>query len=503
MPRIDINLYSIKNEFNNLRRNIGDYKDDMNNMFVNLNKVDSVWNDDNSIAFINRIKKDQVDFLEHVLSITNYANLINEFISSIENSVYNEFGIRNVKTIKYDSSIMDSIFNSLDRLIDYLDQCNNLITYMAIPNGFIYKENLVKMENYFINSENQCIDLKNKLARISWYINNAYNNAINSINRVNYIEIDGKILEYNYHIFNSLEGKKVKFEDVNRISSGNSNKIDSKISQQELNNSNVYQSTNNTILNHKIDNDSLNSQRLVTPNVTKLENDLDKVSASAVMQNRNISNADVNHDIDTNELNSSRINGISSANINHEIESDELRANGENVYSNARLDHEIKADEIENTIKYGSSNTSINHDIKSDELKLNEKVIQFNGNTVENNVTPGSAVTSPVNRVNTNNRISDINFNNNTSTTGIGKINTTNNNVINNQVDSSSISSEKIDYSGDNSINVNVESRGINASKIDDASFDNHINTNVKNNALDAVKTNIDDVLNAIDINMN
>ena len=449
MPRININLYNTKNELRDIKGYLNEYKNDLNSMFVNLNKVDTAWNDDNEVAFINRIKKDQISFLEHILSMANYVNVLTEFISMLENAIYNEFGIRNARSIIFDSSLMDSIIRSIDNIIDYLDDCNNIIAYMAIPDDFSYKENLIRMENYFTSPENQFIDFKNKLNRINRTLSNAYYSARDNINRVNYVEIDGKTLEYNYRIFNSLEGKKVKFENVNKYSNQNNNKIDVNINSNTIS-STINNNLGDNTIHNRIDSNKLDNQNKVASAITDFEHEIDDVIAQASSQNRNISNASVNYDIDSKTLNASLGNKYNNSTINHDIESNQVSSSKINAYNNNNL---------------------INYNLESKDdviSKVNNSNVDMHNSEIESTKIEGNS-----------------------------------DNKINTNMNNSEITSEKIAYSDNNSINVNVGTSGISANKIDTNFDSNKINTNINNSTLEASKSNYDDIVNLINTNVN
>ena len=498
MPKIVINLYNTKNDLKSLKTYINEYKTDVNDMYVNLNKVDSAWNDDNSVIFLNKIRNDRNTIIEHFSSVSRYITSVEEFVESLENTIYREVGIRNVKSVRFDSTLVDSVISSIDRLIDYMEECNNIITYMAIPNDYGYKDALVRMENQFIAPENSFINLKNTLNRISRAISNTYYNTRDIINRIDFIEIDGKRIEYNYRLFNSLEGKQVRYERVNKYSQKDSNKIDNNVNQNGLNIRNNSNNLNENKFDINIRGDKLTADSRLASQTTKITNDLDDVVLDGVSQNRNVSGANVIPEINNEDINSTNKYSSMVNHIQTGIKDDEISSSLNTGTISEKINNELVTDSIDARNYNNYADTKINHSIEEDGLYSIKRNTNGNYSKLNAEVIDDDEISSNLVNNNSVNKIGDSIISNESLENE--KTDFIYDNSIGHVINSSSIESEKLDTSSlyNNKIDVNIIHDNNEAKKIDNPVNGTSIGTSIKSSSVDAKKNDYTDILNRI-----
>lgn len=215
MPKFEFDVIDIKNELKLMSSELDNYKDDCNTLFINLKKVDSAWYDDNSKMFYKNIVNDHNDFLTHANVIKKYIEVINSFISNLENVIYNNLTHQKVRKVKINTTNINSILDSLNNVYNYIDNCISIIEYMAIPDSFVYKKDINNMQSDLYSIKNYCQSLSFDLQRISNYINNIYNETAVRIARVEFKNINDKKMEYHWSKC-GFNGKMVSFNTNGR-----------------------------------------------------------------------------------------------------------------------------------------------------------------------------------------------------------------------------------------------------------------------------------------------
>ena len=198
MAIVDINVTKVKNNIESAKRDISNYKSDISDFVVETRKVDTCWTDPNTPYFLKQVNTDYTKFLNHINSMNQTLNRINNFLDSLTQTLKNNLWVSQVNRVYIDSDGLNNVIEYLNNANQLFNWCINIISGISIPSDFAHKDNI----NIIWNN---CIILRDNIQRINQRVYNINSNYLNRIyeynqaeNRAEKIIIDNNVMDYTY-----------------------------------------------------------------------------------------------------------------------------------------------------------------------------------------------------------------------------------------------------------------------------------------------------------------
>lgn len=202
MSAFSLNIKDTFEKTSKIKKNIQDYNEMMNIYLKNVSNVDSVWHDFNTEPFLDILKKDKLSINEHINSLTNYIQIVNDYCVKIRQVVDTYFDISNVNMIKYDLKKINSVISILDEIYERIKSNCTILSNLRIPFNFKYKELINTYKDISFNHKNEISKLRRKMINAKFEIENIFSNARAKVNKFDVKQISKDICSYKYKINN-------------------------------------------------------------------------------------------------------------------------------------------------------------------------------------------------------------------------------------------------------------------------------------------------------------
>jgi len=237
---LDIN--ELKNYNKELKKNMKFIKAELKNIYETLNNITDIWMDPNAQVFLETIKDDYSKAINILSSTNNLNKQIENFCDVLINLVNIYYTKLEKPKLEYNNTKIKNLMINLQFSIKSINNIKKITNEIEIPIDFEFRDQLLNLNKYALNLENNINDIYVKTKNFSNDIEKELKKVKENTNLIEIIKlkkVDRKYIWDTIPINNKFKLERKKINKYNRV---DFKKISS---NQKLNHSNTSSSTIN------------------------------------------------------------------------------------------------------------------------------------------------------------------------------------------------------------------------------------------------------------------
>lgn len=237
---LDIN--ELKNYNKELKKNMKFIKAELKNIYETLNNITDIWMDPNAQVFLETIKDDYSKAINILSSTNNLNKQIENFCDVLINLVNIYYNKLEKPKLEYNNTKIKNLMINLQFSIKSINNIKKITNEIEIPIDFEFRDQLLNLNKYALNLENNINDIYVKTKNFSNDIEKELKKVKENTNLIEIIKlkkVDRKYIWDTIPINNKFKLERKKINKYNRV---DLKKISS---NQKLNHSNTSSSTIN------------------------------------------------------------------------------------------------------------------------------------------------------------------------------------------------------------------------------------------------------------------
>ena len=237
---LDIN--ELKNYYKDLKKNMKFIKAELKNIYETLNNITDIWMDPNAQVFLETIKDDYSKAINILSSTNNLNKQIENFCDVLINLVNIYYTKLEKPKLEYNNTKIKNLMINLQFSIKSINNIKKITNEIEIPIDFEFRDQLLNLNKYALNLENNINDIYVKTKNFSNDIEKELKKVKENTNLIEIIKlkkVDRKYIWDTIPINNKFKLERKKINKYNRV---DFKKISS---NQKLNHSNTSSSTIN------------------------------------------------------------------------------------------------------------------------------------------------------------------------------------------------------------------------------------------------------------------
>lgn len=195
MVKFKYNVLKTNELCNDFFKQMRDYSDLNEKVYMNIKSSKNVWNDQASFSFYDIVLKDERICKDIKKNLENYIGCISAFSNSLQKIFFKKRVILSDLDIKYDGDYVNNCLDKLNEIDELLTSCVNEFNTTIYPLNFEYYHEVNSLYRNVSVMKKKVNDISSDISYIDKEINSLIKDTLNKEKKIDVLLCDKKIIK--------------------------------------------------------------------------------------------------------------------------------------------------------------------------------------------------------------------------------------------------------------------------------------------------------------------